>query len=522
MNQIIKYTSVILLTFIYSIQIYSQINNIHMGFGNEVSVAVNPTDPDNIAAGANLHGYFFSFDAGQSWTQEKLESTYGVWGDPSLTFDSKGNLYYAHLSGVPGPTWLDRMVIQKSTDGGITWDDGTGIGADRSTDHDKEWITCDMTDSKFSDRLYLSWTEFDKYYFPGQTPDPSHHTRILFSYSDDHGKSWKEPIVISDTVGSPRDGDEAMEGAVSVVGINGEVYICWAGHENLYFDMSTDGGETFGKDKIIAKQPGGWWYDVPGFRRCNGMPVIKCDISDSPYRGTIYVNFTDQRKGTDDTDAYLIKSTDGGDTWSDIKIIHEETDGHQFLSWMDVDPYTGFLYFIYYADSKSMQNYTDVFVARSTDGGETFENFRISEESFQAKDQIFLGDYNNIAAYNGRIYPVFTSLLGGRASVIAAPYLDTSVVDVKYRQKPKQFSLNQSYPNPFHSFTTIKYTLPETAHVKLKIYSSTGELIDSLVDGIQNAGMHVETWKPESISHGIYFYSLEYKGNRIVKSCLKK
>ena len=57
-------------------------------------------------------------------------SSMGVWGDPSLAFDLDGNLYFAHLSGEPplSGRWADRIIIQKSTDGGLSWNDGTLYG----------------------------------------------------------------------------------------------------------------------------------------------------------------------------------------------------------------------------------------------------------------------------------------------------------------------------------------------------------------------------------------------------------
>ena len=63
--------------------------------------------------------------------------------------------------------------------------------------------------------------------------------------------------------------------------------------------------------------PGGWDYDIPGINRCNGLPITVCDLSGGSNHGTIYINWTDQRNGTDDTDVWLAKSTDGGDTWTE-------------------------------------------------------------------------------------------------------------------------------------------------------------------------------------------------------------
>jgi hypothetical protein len=88
----------------------------------EVSIMINPTDVNNIVAAANIDNFFYSLDGGYTWAVRKITSTYGVWGDPCIVADSRGNFYYFHLSNSYdyGGKWLDRMICQKSNDGGIT------------------------------------------------------------------------------------------------------------------------------------------------------------------------------------------------------------------------------------------------------------------------------------------------------------------------------------------------------------------------------------------------------------------
>jgi hypothetical protein len=199
----------------------------------EVVISINPTDPLNLAAGANITYYYYSMDGGYTWTEGSLTSTYGVWGDPCVTFDALGNLYFAHLSWpdqTPGD-WLDRIVVQKSTNGGMSWSDGVGVGHNPPRDQDKEWITADMTGSIYHNNLYMAWTEFDAI----GSSNPADSTRILFSYSTDHGASWSAPLRVSDVGGDCADSDDTVEGAVPAVGPNGEVYLVWAGHNNIYY-----------------------------------------------------------------------------------------------------------------------------------------------------------------------------------------------------------------------------------------------------------------------------------------------
>jgi hypothetical protein len=280
---------------------------------NEVTIAINPANPLNLAAGANLRYYYHSTDGGWTWSEGLMGSSLGVWGDPSVAFDADGGLYFGHLSNPSSPGyWIDRIVVQKSTDGGTSWNDGVGVGFTSPRQQDKEWITADITNSIYRNNIYMAWTEFDNY---GSTT-PGDSSRILFSRSVDGGHTWSNPLKVSDVDGDCVDDDNTVEGAVPAVGPNGEVYLAWSGPMGILFDKSTDGGVTWGADRVIADQPGGWAFHVSGLNRCNGFPVTVCDISNSRHRGTVYVLWSDQRNGTEDTDVFIIKSSDGGSTWS--------------------------------------------------------------------------------------------------------------------------------------------------------------------------------------------------------------
>lgn len=85
---------------------------------------------------------------------------------------------------------------------------------------------------------------------------------------------------------------------------------------------------------------------------------------------------------------------------------------------------------------------------------------------------------------------------------------------------PGNFQLLQNYPNPFNPKTTISYSLNFADKVTLKIYDLLGNEISTLVNGIQNAGIHYIDFDAESISSGIYFYSLEAAGYKEVKKMI--
>ena len=67
-------------------------------------------------------------------------------------------------------------------------------------------------------------------------------------------------------------------------------------------------------------------------------------------------------------------------------------------------------------------------MARSTDGGETFTNFKVSESSFNPNSNVFFGDYTNIAAFNKMVYPIWMRLDTSTLTVWTAIVNDSSTV----------------------------------------------------------------------------------------------
>jgi hypothetical protein len=82
---------------------------------------------------------------------------------------------------------------------------------------------------------------------------------------------------------------------------------------------------------------------------------------------------------------------------------------------------------------------------------------------------------------------------------------------------PSDFILKQNYPNPFNPSTTIEYSLPVSADVKITIYNMLGQEVRTLLNESKIAGSHSVTWNARdkndnSLSSGIYFYELRASG----------
>lgn len=498
-----------LLFMFLSSALLAQYQNIKIGnytSANEPSICINPKNPMQIMAGSNLNYWYYSTNGGLTWTANTLVSPeYGVWGDPVIVADTAGDFYYFHLSNPQVGNWIDRIVCQKYNKQTGTWSPGTFMGLNGTKAQDKHWAVVDKT----TNVIYVTWTQFDSY---GST-SPNCKSNIMFSKSIDAGETWSQAKQINQVSGDCIDSDNTTEGAVPAVGPNGEVYVSWAGPAGIVFDKSLDGGETWlNQDIFVTAQPGGWDISIPGIARCNGMPVTVCDLSNGPNRGTIYINYADQSNGINDTDIWLVKSTDGGNTWSLPKRVNDDPAGkHQFFTWMAVDQVTGYLYFVFYDRRNQTGNATDVFMAVSRNGGATFENFKVSESPFTpTATGAFFGDYNNIAAFNNKVRPIWT-----RRENNGSLSLYTAIVDITV-PVPELYepyiNLQQNAPNPFVDYTIFSFRLMQQAKVHLAIYDALGrEVLVLIEDRVLQAGKHEIVFSNSNgrLNPGSYFFALK-------------
>jgi hypothetical protein len=71
-----------------------------------------------------------------------------------------------------------------------------------------------------------------------------------------------------------------------------------------------------------------------------------------------------------------------------------------------------------------------------------------------------------------------------------------------------QFKLEQAYPNPFNPSTTIQFYLPKAEYIRLEIYNSVGQIVETLIDCQMTAGEHKVEFKAGHLSSGVYYYRL--------------
>jgi hypothetical protein len=74
---------------------------------------------------------------------------------------------------------------------------------------------------------------------------------------------------------------------------------------------------------------------------------------------------------------------------------------------------------------------------------------------------------------------------------------------------PKEYLLEQNYPNPWNPSTAIRYALPQKSDVSLAVYTSLGQLVRQLVNGEQEGGYYDVVFHADGLASGVYFYRLQ-------------
>jgi hypothetical protein len=85
---------------------------------------------------------------------------------------------------------------------------------------------------------------------------------------------------------------------------------------------------------------------------------------------------------------------------------------------------------------------------------------------------------------------------------------------------PSKFELGQNYPNPFNPVTNIKFSVPKSGYVSLKVFDILGKEVASIYEGTAKTGNYVVTFDGNKLSSGVYFYRLEAENVVLTKKLI--
>ncbi|MCX6165128.1 MAG: sialidase family protein, partial [Ignavibacteriae bacterium] len=385
-------------------------DNFYLGgdFG-EPYIAVNPTDPKNQVCAYNTNSFYYTLN-GIDWIRGyPAFSGFPILGDPVMTFDSLGNIYYAQLYNLTA-SGTYGIAVAKSTNKGVSWISYVSAASTIVGLSDKEWIASDQTGF-----IYIGWRQFGS-------------SGMRFVRSTNGGVSYSTPITLT--------GDQ---GAYISVGANGNisggyVYYACTSSNNIAFYRSSNGGASFqslGNAVSGIAGPGtqynGRWTMKTAKIRTDYFPRMAADNSYSSTRGNVYITYAANPPGSDLADVFMIKSTNNGVNWSvPVRVNDDATTCDQWMPTISVDKNTGKIFISFY-DSRNDPNniMTEVYGATSTNGGASFTNSKISNASFNPNvmavpqsqgDAYYMGDYIGTASTMNGVTSI-TSWMDDRTNV---------------------------------------------------------------------------------------------------------
>ena len=438
-------------------------NTVVVGFND--SAAFVHTDVDHQAAAISLNGVAVSHDGGNTFVGLPFVNPgpainpgspffdSELAGDPVLVCSDPQHFAYASIQEqVPVDAQgnviaaFAEMAVNRSTDGGVTWDDPVTVVSKDLNFHflDKEWLAIDPHNPN---NLYVTYTDFQAHATEpdcvggtvgiGSGPDVA----LEMVASRDGGITWSAPTRFGRRCSLGL--GENLSGTQVAVGRHGEVFVAYAtvldggADGQILFRRSNDGGMTFGPEivagtTIPAANP--LSPQLQGFFRTNVFPTLAVDNSSGPRSGSLYLAWTDASQNViedllidffnDDTscvadgcggygfgDIVFSRSFDGGNNWSPQALVSptpanfQGAGRDQFMAGIAVDR-TGNLA-VCYSDRRNDPNnfLVDHFCSVSQDQGSTFADIRETPKSWVPNafmdallNPVYMGDYDTVTS----------------------------------------------------------------------------------------------------------------------------
>ncbi len=401
-------------------------------------------------------GVYVSYDDGNTWTD--LNATLSTLQYQSADYDPTDiNILYGgtqdnnkNTSTNYGMEWIQRTT----GDGGYTIVDPVDVNVVYG-----QYVNGSIQRSANYGVSFSSITPNGStgglFYNPYEMA-PGDHNTIIFGRAD-VWKTWQAQTATSTTGWRQIASTSIINGNVSAIGISnqdtGKIYI---GTSNGRIHVTTNGGIN--------------WATQTGF------PYVSDFWVDRENDNVCYATF-----GGVSVDKHVYKTTNGGQNWFSIS-SNLPNIGHSSIVIRHTAPRMIFVG-------------TDLGVFSSTNDGASWVSFNTGFPNVEVYDLKYKEAPGILlAATHGR--GCFTFDLNSIVSVE-----NTSV-------NAEGYSLSQNYPNPFNPSTVIRYNLKSQSNVILKVFDAIGREVKTLVDRVQNPGIHSVTFEAGNLPAGVYYYKL--------------
>ena len=389
------------------------------GTQSETPITVHPFNPLIMFASANTYpsgtfstGCYVTTNGGLTWFgNDTLGGTIKNSGDPAPAIDRNGRFIMSFITST-------SMGASYSTNNGVNWTTpvnfpGATSGADKNFT-----ATDDVPTSSYYGRTYTVYTEFSGTYLNRIVATYTTNSGVSWTSI--------APVSPPPSSGHHHQGCDIKvgpDGEVYVVWANCTSNGQNSTEDSLGFAVSYDGGASWSNETNRKVNMNGIRTSslINGIRM-NGFPRIDVDRTCGPRRGWIYVVTAEKSlsPAVGVADIVLLRSTNDGSSFARIK-VNQNTDQNEYdyCPAVRVDD-LGNVNVCYYSTRNSAANDSaEIYLSTSTDGGITFSDVKISDHKFKPKPISGLaggyqGDYIGITSgTNGKIWPYWAEDGGG-------------------------------------------------------------------------------------------------------------
>ena len=395
----------------------------------ETTVAVNPTNPNNIVVVSNFQRAdalmeSVSFDGGNTWTPRMIADGSDGLGvaccDPNASFDAYGNFFLVYLD-----LRAKKVQVAYSIDGGVTL---SYLGA------------IDHSDNSNPEANGKKWGAGADQPSLATGPGGTWFVYKMFSTGGQLLQVRGLPVTglgqfgpLSDAQSVP--GSKYGSFGDIAVGDDGQVLVTYQdnipteGPSTIWTNLDADGfgPNGFGAASVATTTNVGGFDFIPAQSRrsVDAESGLAYDRSGGTHDGRVYLLYTDESPNeSDDTNIYVRYSDNDGGTWSSpVKVNDDAGTNSQFNPHIAVDQATGIVAVGFHdcrndlgdegaGDTNGIANDdAQYWVSWSTNGGSSYAaNVQVSagtSNGFDSHNGVQYGDYTGLGFAGGVIHPAW-------------------------------------------------------------------------------------------------------------------
>ncbi|HLG33166.1 MAG TPA: alpha-amylase family glycosyl hydrolase [Ignavibacteriaceae bacterium] len=147
---------------------------------------------------------------------------------------------------------------------------------------------------------------------------------------------------------------------------------------------------------------------------------------------------------------------------------------------------------------------------REKENCKVFEIFNVTnqEKTFTLEGTLYTGSYRDAFTNDSAYFSENTTITLPPWGYRVYEFGSGIILEQSDETISNEYTLSQNYPNPFNPQTKIKYSIPQSSKVLIKVFDVLGKEIKTLVDEYKNAGIHDLYFNADNLPSGVYFYKM--------------